>query len=46
MENNFKEYDYTCSCGHMIKIFCDSGVPQEKYTCRKCGKVIKRYKVK
>jgi len=44
-ELRLREFEYECGCGHRVNIFCDSGVPQELYKCRKCGNVIKRREV-
>ncbi len=37
-----KSFVYNCSCGHIVRVFFDFGVPQEFYKCRKCGSQVKR----
>ncbi|HNW29439.1 MAG TPA: hypothetical protein PKN50_13260 [Spirochaetota bacterium] len=41
-EVKLRSYAYRCSCGYEVKVFLDSGIPQETFTCRNCGSVIKR----
>jgi len=42
MRTQLKTFLYNCQCGHEVKVFCDSGLPQEYYKCRHCGNKIKR----
>jgi hypothetical protein len=41
-EIRIKTYRYDCSCGYELKVFLDSGIPQESCKCRMCGLALKR----
>jgi hypothetical protein len=41
-EAQIKTYIYRCSCGYELKVFLDSGIPQEACKCRSCGIALKR----
>ncbi len=41
-EIKLRSYAYRCSCGYEVRVFLDSGMPQETYSCRMCSSVIKR----
>jgi hypothetical protein len=41
-EIKIKNYAYRCTCGYELKVFLDSGIPQEVCRCRICGVNIKR----
>ncbi|MCP4132801.1 MAG: hypothetical protein GY754_17680 [bacterium] len=41
----FRTFLYTCKCGHIVQVFCDYGLPQENYKCRRCGAGIKRKEI-
>ena len=40
-----RAFEYHCSCGYMVKVFIDFGVPQNVYKCRKCGRETNRQDV-
>ncbi len=35
-------FSYKCNCGFEVLVSLDSGMPQEKYKCRKCGSSVYR----
>lgn len=37
-----KTYLYKCSCGYEVKVFLDSGIPQESCKCKSCGNTVNR----
>ena len=41
-DTKLKVYTYKCNCGHIVKIFFDSGIPHEFYKCRRCGVKLRR----
>lgn len=41
-EVRLRSYTYRCSCGFELRVFLDSGIPQESCACRKCGVVLQR----
>lgn len=42
IERTLKTFAYNCTCGHSVKVFFDSGIPQEYYKCRKCSNEVRR----
>jgi predicted SprT family Zn-dependent metalloprotease len=45
IKTDLRTFAYFCQCGHQVKVFCDSGKPQEFYKCRSCGLKMKREEI-
>ncbi|MBN2159719.1 MAG: hypothetical protein JW807_10010 [Spirochaetes bacterium] len=41
-ETQLRTFSYHCSCGYELKVFLDSGIPQESCKCRICGITLHR----
>ena len=41
-EIKIKTYSYRCQCGYELRVFLDSGIPQETCKCRQCGSSLGR----
>jgi len=44
-ETKLKAFGYNCPCGYQVRVYIDCGIPQEQYTCRKCGARVKRMEI-
>ncbi len=42
-EIRLRTYSYRCTCGYELKVFLDSGIPQENCRCRTCGSSLQRH---